>query len=212
MSMDMTKKKKGLLKWNLKIHIYIGLFLLFFIWLFGFSGLLLNHHWEFANFWEQRKEISYNKTIQIGDERGQFALVNDIKHKLNLNGSISNPSFSNDSILLNFIVSKPGTRYDIKANLDDGDILISEMKFNKWGILRALHTLRNPTKKEEGVNYQSIMASIWSISTDIISLSLVVLCLGGWILLLQVSGKRFYPGLISLVGGITLCILFLLLL
>ena len=31
--MDTAKQKKGLLKWNLKIHIYIGLFLLFFIWL-----------------------------------------------------------------------------------------------------------------------------------------------------------------------------------
>ena len=212
MSMDMTKQKKGLLKWNLKIHIYIGLFLLFFIWLFGFSGLLLNHHWEFANFWEERKEISYDKMIQISEEREQFVLVNEIKNKLNLNGSISNLSFSNDSILLNFIISKPGTRYDIKANLDDGNIFISEMKFNKWGVMRALHTLRNPTSKEKGVKYQAAMASIWGISIDIISVSLIVLCLGGWILLLQVSGKRFYPGLISVLSGITLCILFLLLL
>ena len=206
----MTKQKKGWLKWNLKIHIYIGLFLLFFTWLFGISGLLLNHHWEFASFWEERKEISYDKTIQISEEREQFALVNEIKNKLNLNGSISNLSFSNDSILLNFIISKPGTRYDIKANLHDGNILISEMKFNKWGIMRALHTLRNPTSKEMDVKQQAAMATIWGVSVDVLSVSLIVLCLGGWILLLQVRGKRFYLGLISIGCGLTLCILFLL--
>ena len=98
-------------------------------------------------------------------------------------------------ILLNFIISKPGTRYDIKANLDDGDILISEMKFNKWGIMRALHTLRNPTTKEEGDKYQAVMASIWSISIDIFPVSLIVLCMGGLLEWLQVRGKDSIWGL-----------------
>ncbi len=208
--MDTTEKKKGWLKWNLKIHIYIGLFLLFFTWLFGISGLLLNHHWEFASFWEERKEISYDKTIQISEEREQFALVNEIRNKLNLNGSISNLSYSNDSILLNFIITKPGTRYDIKADLEDGNVLITEMKFNQWGIIRALHTLKNPTSKEKDVKYQAAMASIWGVSVDVLSVSLIVLCLGGWILLLQVQGKRFYLGLISILSGLTLCFIFLL--
>ena len=162
--MDGTQQKNGLLKWNVRIHIYIGLYLLFFIWLFGFSGLLLNHHWEFANFWEERKEISYNKTVRISEERDQYILVHDIAKKLHLNGSISNLKFSNDSILLHFIISKPGTRYDIQASLDDGNIIIKEMRFNKWGIMRALHTLRNPTTNEQGDKYQAVMASIWSIS------------------------------------------------
>jgi len=30
-------------RWNRKLHFYTGLFLLFFLWLFAFSGLLLNH-------------------------------------------------------------------------------------------------------------------------------------------------------------------------
>jgi len=63
--MDITKQKESLTKWNRKIHIYLGLYFIFFTWLFGFSGLLLNHHWEFANFWENREEIKYHKTIVI---------------------------------------------------------------------------------------------------------------------------------------------------
>ncbi len=207
--MDTTKHKKSLIKWNHKIHIYLGLYLLFFIWLFGFSGLLLNHHWEFANFWENRKEIKYHKTIQISREREQFPLVHEIKGKLNLDGSVINPRFSNDSILLNFIIAKPGIRYNVQANLNDGKIMITEAKFNLWGIMRALHTLRNPTLKEQNERYRTVIASIWSISIDMVSVGLMVICLGGWYIYLQVSRKRFYLGLISITSGFILCIYFL---
>jgi len=178
--------------------------------LFGFSGLLLNHHWEFAKFWENRKEIKYDKTIQISVEREQDALVHEIVNKLDLNGNIINPRFSNDSILLSFIVAKPGTRYDIQANLNEGEIMIKEAKFNNWGTMRNLHTIRNPTQKEQGERYQSVLASIWSISIDVVSVGLIVICLGGWYLWLQVGRKRFYLGLISIVSGFVVCIYFLL--
>lgn len=207
--METNKQKKGLLKWNLKIHIYIGLYLLFFIWLFGFSGLLLNHHWEFANFWEERKETSFEKTITISGAREEYRLVQDIMHKIDLNGNISNAKFSDDSIFLNFIISKPGTRYDIQANLIDGNILIKEMNFNKWGIMRALHVLRNPSLKEREGRYQSAIASIWSFAMDIISVSLILLCFGGWYLWINATRKRFYLGLISVASGFILCIFFL---
>src|SRR6266436_6271468 len=50
--------------WNRKLHYYLGLYLLFFVWLFTFSGLLLNHSsWKFAEFWRNRKEISYERQI-----------------------------------------------------------------------------------------------------------------------------------------------------
>lgn len=209
--MEITKQKKSLIKWNRKIHVYLGLFFLFFVWLFGLSGLLLNHHWEFANFWENRKEIKYDKTIQISSERETFALVYEIRNKLNLKGNILNPNFSKDSILLNFIVAKPGTRYDVQANLNDGMIMVKKAKFNSWGIMRALHTLRNPTLKEQSDRDQTLIASIWSVSIDILSVGLIVICLGGWYLFLQVSGKRFYFGLISIASGFILCIYFLLL-
>ena len=43
------------LVWNRRVHYYLGLFLLFFIWLFAFTGLLLNHpRWQFAQFWPNR--------------------------------------------------------------------------------------------------------------------------------------------------------------
>ena len=117
--MDITKLTKGMTKWNRKIHLYLGLCLLFFIMIIGFSGLLLNHHWEFASFWKERNETSYTKTIQLAGEKGQEALVKEILIKSELKGSVNNVEFSADSLFLNFNVSKPGTNYNIQANLPE---------------------------------------------------------------------------------------------
>jgi hypothetical protein len=39
------------LVWNRRLHYYLGLYLLFFCWLFAFTGLVLNHpRWAFAQF------------------------------------------------------------------------------------------------------------------------------------------------------------------
>lgn len=203
--MDITKQKKSLNKWNRKIHIYLGLFLLLFIWLFGISGLLLNHHWEFANSWEKREVISYDKSIEISEERKKNILVYEITDQLNLNGSIVNLRYSSDSAYLNFIVSKPGLSYDIQAGLNDGKVKIKETKLDQWAIMRSLHTSRNPTLKEQNERYLNVIASIWSFSMDIVSVGLIIICLGGWYLWLQVERKRIYLGLISITGGFILC-------
>ena len=43
--------------WNRRLHYYLGLCLLFFTWLFVFTGLLLNHpRWQFAQFWPNRMQ------------------------------------------------------------------------------------------------------------------------------------------------------------
>ncbi len=208
--MDFLRLNGALIKWSRKIHIYIGLCLLLFIMLFGFSGLLLNHHWEFAKFWENRKEIKYDKTIQLSNERERWALAEEIVKKLHLHGTIINPGFSDDSLLLNFIVAKPGTRYDLQAHLHEGKMMITEAKFNSWGTMRNLHAIRNPGPKEQGEQHPSKLASVWSISIDIVAAGLIILCLLGWYLWLQAGRKRFFLGLISLAAGFSICIYYLL--
>ncbi len=204
--MDIKKQNKSFVKWNRKIHIYLGLFLLLFIWFFGISGLLLNHHWEFANSWKKRKEVRYDKTIEISKERDKHILVHEIMNKLNMNGSIYNLRYSSDSAHLNFIASKPGLRYDIQAGVNDGKITIKETKLDQWQLMRTLHTLRNPSPNEQDERYQPVLAFIWSLSMDIVSVGLIIICLGGWYIWLQVSRKKFYLGLVSLTVGFILCI------
>ena len=39
--------------WNRKLHYYLGLYFLFFLWLFSLTGLMLNHQQWFRNLYER---------------------------------------------------------------------------------------------------------------------------------------------------------------
>ena len=42
--------------WNRRLHYFLGLYFIFFVWLFALTGLLLNHgQWKVAEFWPNRK-------------------------------------------------------------------------------------------------------------------------------------------------------------
>ena len=49
------------LVWNRRLHYYLGLYLLFFSWLFVLTGLLLNHpRWQFAQFTSSHARASFS--------------------------------------------------------------------------------------------------------------------------------------------------------
>src|SRR5678809_816549 len=78
-------------RWNRKLHFYSGLFLIFFLWLFAFSGLLLNNPaWAFHEHWTNRKETNYERTIAApGPEAlGDLAQAHDIMSQLGIDGEI----------------------------------------------------------------------------------------------------------------------------
>src|SRR5260221_10659681 len=51
-------------RWNRKLHFYSGLFLIVFLWLFAFTGLLLNHpNWTFHESWRNRHETKFQLAI-----------------------------------------------------------------------------------------------------------------------------------------------------
>ena len=76
-------------RWNRKLHYYAGLFLLFFMWLFAVTGLVLNHPtWSFAESWTKRTETNSERTITaLGPElRGDLAQAREIMRQLGIEG------------------------------------------------------------------------------------------------------------------------------
>ena len=49
--------------WNRKLHYYLGLYFLFFLWLFSLTGLMLNHQQWFRDLYE-RRQTSYDPSIE----------------------------------------------------------------------------------------------------------------------------------------------------
>src|SRR5262245_45377370 len=72
-----------------KLHYYHGLYLLFFVWLFAFSGLLLNNSsWKFAEFWDNRKQTTYERPITAPATGSDLAQANDLMRQLEITGEI----------------------------------------------------------------------------------------------------------------------------
>src|SRR6266446_3141046 len=97
--------------WNRKLHFYAGLFLLFFLWLFAFSGLLLNHpSWSFAEFWTNRKQTNYEREITaLGPEmKGDLGQAREIMRQLALRGEIMWTTTRTDPNQFVFQVRRPG--------------------------------------------------------------------------------------------------------
>ena len=203
-------KKNNIKKWNQKIHIYLGLYLLFFIWIFGFSGILLNHRWEFSDSWKNRNQLQYEKVIQLKEHKERASLILEIMDQVKLNGRVINPKYSEDSTQLTFIVANPGARFDVAVNLMDGKVMVKEAIFDSWGIMKGLHKVENSSSTEQSGIY-SMAASIWSISVDILSIGLIIICLGGWYMWVQIQGKRFYIGLFFILCSFILSIYIMLL-
>ena len=70
-------------RWNKKIHIYLGLYMLLFLWLFSISGLLINHH----NWFQGKSE----KPIQLPQGADDQAKAEDLRDQLGLEGEILRP-------------------------------------------------------------------------------------------------------------------------
>ena len=52
-------------QWNRKVHYYLGLYLLFFLWLFLLTGLMLNHGgWTWTARANQRTETREERPIR----------------------------------------------------------------------------------------------------------------------------------------------------
>src|SRR5438067_6498631 len=133
----------GFKRWNRKLHFYAGLFLLFFVWLFAFSGLILNHPtWSFAESWTNRKERNYEKEIKVpGPEvKGDLAQAREILRQLGIEGEILWTTTRTDPNQFDFQVRRPGYFFFIKADFARKLVNVRQSTVNLWGVMKLLHT------------------------------------------------------------------------
>src|SRR6266705_2712601 len=135
-----TRFRAGCERWNRKLHFYAGLFLLFFVWLFAFSGLLLNHPtWSFAESWNNRKERNYEKKITVpGPEvKGDLGQAREILRQLGIEGEILWTTTRANADLFDFQVRRPGHFYFIKADLAQKRVHVRQSDVNLWGVIKV---------------------------------------------------------------------------
>jgi hypothetical protein len=197
--------EKTLSVWNRRLHFYLGLYFLFFVWLFALTGLMLNHgHWKFTEFWPNRKISNLDRVIVAPPAGTPLDTAKDLMRQLGLAGEIQWVTTQRDPTKLNFRVTRPGMNAEIKADFTAARATVERSEINAWGVLHVLHTftgvrLNDPTNQRDW-----ILTTVWALSMDAVALGLIVMVVSGIVLWLGLAGKRLW-GAIALITGTLAC-------
>ncbi len=198
----------GFEAWNRRLHFYIGLFLLFFIWLFVFTGLLLNHpKWTFADFWPTRKQTTFERSISRPPVGSDLARAQNIMAQLGITGEIEWTSAQDDAGQLNFRANRPGHMFEIKTDLVQERVKVQRIDVNAWGVMHILHTFTGVRAGDSRNQRDWILTSIWALSMDAVAAGLLVMIFGSYYMWWRLPRKRAW-GLVALVSGWVVCALF----
>ena len=194
--------------WNRKLHFYIGLFVLLFLWLFAFTGLLLNHpRWTFADFWPNRHQSSFERTIVAPPAGGDLVQATDIMRQTGVRGEIEWTRSRSDLNRLQFRVSRPGHILEIKADLQQNRVTVQQIDLNGWGIAHILHTFTGVRIGDKTNSRDWIMTTIWALSMDAVALGSILMVFSS-IYMWWTQKRKRWMGLLALSMGTVICGLF----
>jgi hypothetical protein len=197
----------GFERWNRKLHFYVGLFLLFFVWLFALSGLVLNHpSWRFTEFWSNRTKINYEHDIAIPepDVKGDLGQAREIMKQLGIVGDILWTTTRRDPNLFDFQVRRPGHFFFIKADFARKRVSVQQSDVNLWGVMRALHAFTGVQMDDPRNSRDWTLTFVWAYSMDVIAAGIIFMVLSSLVMWLKLPQKRS-PGTIVLGLGTLLC-------
>ena len=193
------------LVWNRRLHYLVGLYLLFFCWLFAFTGLLLNHpRWQFAEFWPNRVQQTTEQQFQLPEATSDLERARDLMQQFGIAGEIQWPAARPPNGSFDFQVSRPGAIIDVKADLRLRRATLHRTKVNAWGVMNVLHSFTGVPSAGSQQERDWILTTVWALSMDAVAAGLVVMVLSSYIMWYRLKAKR-WGGIIALVLGFASC-------
>ncbi|MEK7684533.1 MAG: hypothetical protein AAB466_03835 [Verrucomicrobiota bacterium] len=190
--------------WNQKLHIYLGLYFLVFLWLFAVSGLLLNHAWRFSEFWSQRRQSTNEHRITLPKAETDLARARDLMRQLRLAGEIEWTTTQPAKGRFDFRVTRPGRIVEVKTDLGKQTTTLQEIRVNGWGIVRMLHTFSGVQGTATRAERDWLLTKLWSFSMDALSAGLIVLVLSSLVMACE-RRERWLGAGIALGLGLAAC-------
>ena len=193
------------LVWNRRVHFYLGLYLLFFTWLFAFTGLLLNHpRWQFAQFWPNRIQSTTERTLKPVTAVADFDRARDVMRQLGITGEIQWPATQPVDGPFTFQVNRPGLNVEVKADLRAGHATVQRTQLNGWGVMHVLHTFTGAPAADSRNRRDWTVTTVWALSMDAVAAGLIVMVLGSYVMWFRLRAKRF-GGAVALALGFISC-------
>lgn len=196
------------LVWNRRLHYYLGLYLLFFCWLFVFTGLLLNHpRWEFAEFWPNRIQRTTEHQFQVPTARTDVERARDLMRQFAIEGEIQWPATRAADRPFTFQVSRPGLIIEVKADLKSGHATLQRNQLNAWGVMHLLHTFTGVRAADSRNARDWTLTTVWALSMDAVAAGLTIMVFSSYVMWFRLKSKR-RGGMVALGLGILSCGLF----
>jgi hypothetical protein len=194
--------------WNRKVHFYLGLYFLFFLWLFSLTGLMLNHgQWLISMAANERQETRYERSIQTPAGATDAERVSDVMRQLDLKGEIDLPA-TVPAGQLAFNVSRPRDASQVRVDLAQNRASIQHFDNSKWAAFRIFHTFSGSRFNQPSSQRDWMLTTIWVLAMDALAAGLIVMVLGSYYMWYRLKAKRRL-GIIVLAAGFMSCAVFL---
>jgi len=190
--------------WNRKLHYYLGLYFLFFLWLFAFTGLLLNHPgWTFAEFWPNRRQSGFERQIQAPPPGGDLERARDLMRQLGIRGEIEWTATRPEPNAFDFQVSRPGHIFEVKADFRMRRVTVHRIDLNAWGVMHVLHTFTGVRMEDPRNGRDWILTTVWALAMDAFAVGLIVMVLSSFYMWYCLKQKRRLGALLLALGFLT---------
>jgi hypothetical protein len=186
--------------WNRSLHYYLGLYLLLFLWLFAFTGLLLNHQWKFTEFWENRRTTNFEREIASPANGGDEVQARDIMRQLGVHGEIEWTAAPGDGQRLDFRVSRPGHMLEIRTDLQRNRATVQRTDLNAWGVMRILHSFTGVRMDDSRNRRDWIVTWAWALTMDAVAAGMIFMVLSSLWMWWELQPKRIIGGIVLLLG------------
>lgn len=195
--------------WNRKLHYYLGLYLLLFLWLFAISGLILNHpKWTAAKFWSRRVETVSEHAVSLTSGASDDQLATATMQSLGIVGEPGDLHRDSTGERFEFQVVKPGRNYRVSIDLAEKSARLTEIRLDRWGAVDAMHKLTGVRLEKPQERRDWILTRLWSLAMDALAVGLLILVGTGLYLWYRLGSKRM-GGIIAITLGLVSCGFFL---
>ena len=191
--------------WNRKAHVWLGLYFLLFIWLFAFSGLVLNQHWSFTEFYQVEEKKLSQHAITAPETTDDMATARALAAQLELRGEVGGAARDAETGAFRFQVQRPGTAFQVTADLARRTAEVEQRGPGGWRLLHTLHTFTGVSLTEAERQRNWPLTLVWVIAMDALALGLIAMLGTGIYLWWQLRSKRVI-GLVALCSGTGLCL------
>jgi hypothetical protein len=192
-------------RWTARIHYYLGLYFLFFVWLFALTGLLLNHSmWGFAEFQRSRTTTKSEQMVSVPNTGTQLGDAQDLMRQLGIDGEVQWVAAGSDAGRFVFRVARPGRQTEVRVELQTAKATVEQTAVNALGITRALHVFTGVRMNDSRNTRDWLVTRIWALSMDAVAIGLLVMVVTGLLVWLRTTSKLL-PGVLVLGAGLVCC-------